>query len=147
MELTVKNGALTEAPIYENHKRGKNWMAVIEPDPTSPGGISRAFQQRANGEYFYMLGNLEPGDAVEFGADYISSSGKRSSSRWYGVVISLSDNTVAIEKCENTVDLWALRTSVRASLETSAHKRSALVEEKSALLARLKEIDKLLQKM
>ena len=36
----IEDGAMVEAPIYEAHSRGKNWMATIEADPAAPGGLA-----------------------------------------------------------------------------------------------------------
>ncbi len=83
----IEDGALTGAPVWENHKRGKNWMALISVSPSSPGGLARDFCAKARGESFYMMPSLSPGDAVEFGADYYSGSGKKSADRFYGYVV------------------------------------------------------------
>ncbi|MFW6156940.1 MAG: hypothetical protein ACOC7J_06455, partial [Armatimonadota bacterium] len=71
LELAVEEGALTEVPIYEGHRRGKNWFARIAKDPTAPGGLSREFADRAKGRYYYVIPEwATPGTPVEFGADY-----------------------------------------------------------------------------
>jgi len=51
----VRDGAMLSAPVYEGHKRGKNWMAIINPDPTAPGGVARTFVPRGRGEYYYIV--------------------------------------------------------------------------------------------
>ena len=97
--LSVELNALTECPCYESHKRGKNWAATIRLDPASPGGLSRDFWPRAHGEYYYLLPkSLRVGDAVEFGADYYSSGGRKNANRWYGVVRAISDAEITLEK-------------------------------------------------
>lgn len=97
--LAVEHGALTEVPVYENHKRGNNWLAVIGIDPASPGGLSRKFAAKAHGEFYFMLpDNLAAGDALEFGADYTSSGGNRKRTRWYGVVKKIAVGKVTLEK-------------------------------------------------
>lgn len=84
--------ALMEAPVWESHKRGKNWMAVISRDATKPSGLEREFIPVARGEGRYYLGGLDIAHRnpvpfpVEFGADYYSGSGKRHADRVYGVV-------------------------------------------------------------
>lgn len=103
-KLKVENGAIMEAPIYEPHRRGKNWCAIIHNDPRGPGGIGRRFLEKARGDYLYMLGDLKRGDAIEFGADYSSTSGKRSPKRWYGIVIEVNQNNIIIEKNEAARD-------------------------------------------
>ena len=82
----VKSGCLAEAPIWESHKRGKNWLAVITPSPAAPGGLERSFARRAKGDCFFFIDDIEVGSPVEFGADYYSGGGRKSSNRWYGVL-------------------------------------------------------------
>lgn len=85
VKLKVEKGALLEVPVYKSHKRGKNWLAIIELDPASPGGLKRRFLPRARGEYYYFI---EPGTyPVEFGADYYSSSYRKYPNRVYGVLV------------------------------------------------------------
>ncbi len=87
-DWSVADGVLTEVPVWEDHRRGKNWMAVIDVDPRAPGGLDRQFADKARGQgAAYVLPVLKPGDALEFGADYISGSGKRTQSRWYCYVV------------------------------------------------------------
>jgi hypothetical protein len=91
----VKLGAMTRVPIYEDHPRGRNWLAKIRPSPTAPGGLEREFVPRGKGKYIYMVeDHLSIGDAVEFGADYYSGSGRRSAKRWYGVVASVMPDKI-----------------------------------------------------
>lgn len=96
----IEDGAMIDAPIYESHKRGRNWMAVIAPDPAAPGGVARKFVMRGHGRYYYIVGRDLIGKAVEFGADYYSSSGRKKSCRWYGVVLTLTDSRIAIQQYE-----------------------------------------------
>jgi hypothetical protein len=51
MKLLIANGALLQAPVYETHPsgRGTNWLAVIDIDATSPGGLARRFMQTGKG--------------------------------------------------------------------------------------------------
>ncbi len=88
-DFEIENGALTQCPCWESHKRGKNWMATITPSPASPGGLARTFAEKAHGSSFYMLPALEAGEAVEFGADYYSGSGRPNKERWYGYVVRI----------------------------------------------------------
>ena len=96
--LNHDHGALTQAPIYEQHKRGKNWLAIIDTDPTKPGGLGRQFANRAHGEYLYLIENLREGQAIEFGADYYSGRGLKSPKRFYGVIRKITENTIEIEQ-------------------------------------------------
>ncbi|MGB9848886.1 MAG: CRISPR-associated protein Csx16 [Moorellaceae bacterium] len=100
--MTIDNGACRNVPVYEFHKRGRNWMAKISLDPAAPGGLKREFFSTAHGDYFYLIpeGALKPGDPVEFGADYYTGGGRKCSKRWYGVVVSVSDGEVEILRAE-----------------------------------------------
>lgn len=100
-DFTVEDGALTQVPpgLWETHKRGKNWMATIAVDPKAPGGLARDFAEKAKGESFYILPSLAIGQAVEFGADYYSGSGKPSRTRWYGYVKSINADRLILHEC------------------------------------------------
>lgn len=97
-EARVEYGAMMGAPAYEGHKRGRNWMAIIEIDPSAPGGLHREFVKQAHGStYYYMAPKSLMGKAVEFGADYFSGSGRRRRDREYGVVREITDDKIVIE--------------------------------------------------
>lgn len=98
MDLDIEDGALTESPVWESHKRGKNWLAIITPSPSSPGGLSRTFAEKAKGASFYILPDWTVGDAVEFGADYYSGGGSKNAKRWFGVVVRIDAERVIIRK-------------------------------------------------
>jgi len=101
IDFDVDAGALTEVPdgLWQTHKRGRNWFATITVDPGSPGGLARSFAAKAKGDYFYVLPTLLVGEAIEFGADYYTGSGKKSASRWYGYVVSVSPERVVLHEC------------------------------------------------
>lgn len=101
VDFAVSRGALVEVPVYEDHTRGKNWLAIITIDPAAPGGLRREFARRGRGPFYYLVGDIAEGDAVEFGADYYSGSGRRSANRWYGVVRSVTSERVTIEPCDD----------------------------------------------
>jgi hypothetical protein len=94
--LPIEDGALLKVPVYSHHKRGNNWLAVIWPDPASPGGLGRRFQRKGHGDYYYLVGRLKVGDTVEFAADYTSGGGNKSRTRWYGVVTAITDEELTV---------------------------------------------------
>jgi hypothetical protein len=94
---TIEDGAMIDAPVYEHHRRGKNWMAIITANPTAPGGLARQFVEHVGGRYYYIVSPDLVGKPVEFGADYYSASENRSPKRWYGVVRAVTDASIAIE--------------------------------------------------
>lgn len=127
---------MVEAPVYETHKRGKNWMATIEADPAAPGGLAREFIRNGRGRYLYIVGPEVVGKAVEIAADYTSSGGKRHPKRWYGVVRNVTGSEITIEEYETSA-------AAIAAARTGPD-RVALEEERARLLARVAEIDAVL---
>lgn len=95
----TEHGAIMNVPCWESHSRGKNWLAVITPSPTSPGGLERTFAAKAKGDAFYLVPALSVGDAVEFGADYYTGSGKKSAERWYGFVVAVAEDAILLRPC------------------------------------------------
>lgn len=101
VKLLSVGKALIEVPIFEKHRRGKNWLAIISVEPTAPGGLGRKFCPRGNGECVYIIEQLSRFDAVEFGADYLTWSGNTARKRWYGVVIDIRFDFVLLEAAES----------------------------------------------
>ncbi len=98
-DIKIEDGALCRVPCWERHSRGKNWLALISVSPSSPGGLARDFAAKAKGNYYYMVPSWGVGDAVEFGADYYSGSGKKSAERWYGYVKEVLADRVILTEC------------------------------------------------
>jgi hypothetical protein len=138
----IEDGALVDVPIYEHHSRGKNWLAVIAADPAAPGGLGRAFVARGNGRYYYRVGALKPGQAIEFAGDYYGGSGSKSPRRLYAVVREVRPDTLIIEVCKTSTEAIKLARTLAESATTID--RSALAAERERLVARLAEIDGLL---
>ncbi len=101
VKLTAAPGVLLQAPVWDDTRRGINWLAVIGADPGKPGGLSRRFMPRGRGICLYQVEQLAPGDPVEFGADHVSGSGRRTYLRWYGVVTRIDEDRVAILPMED----------------------------------------------
>ncbi len=97
-ELRLKklNGALLDAPIWEEHKRGSNWAAIIGVDPVMPGGLSRRFIERGRGVCKYLSEKIGTFDAVEFAGDYYTFSRDKQQNRWYGVVTDVTADAVVV---------------------------------------------------
>ncbi len=94
----IELNALTECPLWSGHKRSKNWLAVIEKDPASPGGLDRKFCRRAGGEYFYMIDNLKVNDVIECASDYYSGSGKKHVDRNYYIVKEITEDKLTLQQ-------------------------------------------------
>ncbi len=96
-------GAIVSSPVYEENRRGKNWLAVIFASPLMPGGLGRQWMPRARGDFLYMVHTLSVNDPVEFGADYATTLGRVYPKRWYGVVRSLTESSIEIESVGSAV--------------------------------------------
>lgn len=92
LRLPITDGHF-DAPEYCAHHRGRNWVAIISGLATRP---ERKFLVHGRGAA-YALGDLAMGDAVEVGADYISSGGIRYGDRCYYVVRAIQEETLVLE--------------------------------------------------
>lgn len=138
-QFLVANGALLEAPVFEEHVRGTNWMAVIDVDATCPGGLSRRFLNRGKGECLYDIEQVALFDPVEFGADYTTSLGNRKRHRWYGVVVAKTDGALNIEACETGAKAVLRSKAARTSAEDRAN---ALRAERDAHIQKAAQLER-----
>lgn len=120
VSLAVRDGALVEVPVYTTHRRARNWAAIVRPDPRSPGGLARRFLARAHGDYYYLIDGLELGQVIEFGADYFSSRGVRHPERWYGVVVSISQDQVVFLPAKTKAEAFELAKEFCEQLQSRA---------------------------
>lgn len=98
--LPCSNNALLQAPVWEDHHRGTNYLAVIDIDGASPGGLARRFLSKGKGDVLYMIDQLAAFDAVEFAADYTTGVGKRKRERWHGVVHAKEHTRLVLQPFE-----------------------------------------------
>lgn len=136
-ESSLEQGAMLNVPVYESHRRGRNWMAIIRKDPKAPGGLARLFMEPAHGNYFYFVDGIKVGAPVEFGADYYTGGGSRSATRWYGVVVELDDEKIVIEQyssAEEAIEASKKYVGIEAKIQE-------LEKEKKRLEEKLKEIE------
>lgn len=141
MHLKIEDGALVEVPCYEKHIRSKNWLATISPDPSAPGGLSRSFQDRGRGRYYYLVGGLSVGDAVEFGADYYTGSGSKRATRRYGVVRSITPDGIEIEEFDTAMEAMKATAAPRSRADEIRDRLAQLESEKDLLLAELEQME------
>ena len=142
--LTLANGALLGAPVYENHRRGSNWLAIIDIDATMPGGLARRFMNHGKGECMYVVEQVGLFDAVEFAADYTTSYGDKRRERWYGVVTAKTDDFLQVEQCGSgakaVLRAKELRTSTEALVAALEHDRESLIARAAKLEAQIVEL-------
>jgi hypothetical protein len=117
-KFTCINGALLEVPAWEKHKRGRNWAAIIDVDPTGPNGLSRFWFNRGRGPCIYIIPDeLELFDPVEFGADYVRGSGWKDPDRWYGVALAIAEDHLLLQPCPDAMSAVLLSKQKRAAKE------------------------------
>lgn len=143
-QFLVANGALLEAPVFETHIRGQNWMALIDVDASSPGGLGRRFLNRGRGECLYDVEQVGLFDPVEFGADYTTSVGNKKRLRWYGVVVGKTEGALNIEQCESGAKAVLRSKAARQNPEDRAN---AIRLERDALINRAAELEREIQSL
>ena len=99
VHLTIAGGALLESPVWEQHYRGTNYLAIIDVSPEMPGGLGRHFINKGKGDCLYIVDQIAVLDAVEFAGDYTTGVGRRQRNRWYGVVASKTDALMTLIPC------------------------------------------------
>lgn len=86
-------GESIENPIFEGHRRGKNWVAVLTGK--NAANMERRFL-KSHGATVDLTG-VGVGSALEVGGDYISARGIRYPDRRYWRVTDLDETTMAVE--------------------------------------------------
>lgn len=114
VRLPAANGALLAVPVWEESRRAKNWAAVVGVDPAMPGGLSRRWLPKGRGICFFHIEQLAVLDVVEFAGDRTAWSGNTVSNRWYGIVIGITPNEVALRRCKDAREALMLVQSTRA---------------------------------
>jgi len=44
--FNIDNNILVNTPIHDYHKGGKNWLAIIKENPSTPGKLERNFAEK-----------------------------------------------------------------------------------------------------
>lgn len=128
MEILNLSGRYLESPIYENHRRGRNWCAIITGKNAS--NADRKFLQ-SNGREF-DLEKVQAGDVIEIGGDYITGRGNRIPDRRYYLILEISDENLTVEEFATMAKaLKAKRDGVRLAeyLEEKAKKNETAARE------------------
>lgn len=98
---------VVQPPVWEDHRRARNWLARIEEDPDVPGGIVRHFAQRGRGRFKYTVPLVE-GDLIEFGADRIWAAGDgRMRCRWVGEVLVIKETEMQVRYYDSPEEMFA----------------------------------------
>ena len=142
LTIRLEQDAMLDAPIYQSHRRGRNWCAIIAKNPSAPNGLDRNFLTHARGQYYYMLNDqITEQTPVEFGADYYSAGGRPSRERWYGVVISRTNDALVLEEYDTA--LAAINAAKQAVIDPDHI--TALEAEAAQLRSRLAVIEQELE--
>lgn len=97
--LEVKDGSI-EHIHYNDHKRAKNWIAIVTRNRTQPGGLQREFLKRFRSRY-YSAEQITKGQFLEIAADYYSVGGRKYTKRRLYEVMSVDADEIRIRgKCE-----------------------------------------------
>ena len=95
--------AITDGTIlqtnYESHRRGKNWVATVERNLKSPGGLDRDFWDR-RGDRAFIPEDLTPGQWIEMAGDYYTGGGGRTPNRKYFRVVAITDEALHVESVQ-----------------------------------------------
>lgn len=123
--MRVLKRGLVDIPIWNSNRRGRNWCAVVKPDPNAPGGMTRAFWTQARGQaaeiFKYVIPEgLSTYDVIEFGADHVSYGGHRSPERWYGIVLALNDTQLFVCPCKDAVTAFTTADELREAILAKA---------------------------
>ncbi|MBN9054543.1 MAG: hypothetical protein J0H80_12375 [Rhizobiales bacterium] len=108
------DGRSVENPAYCNHRRGRNWAAIMRG--RNAANCERAFL-KAVGEVV-DLEPVQPGDVLEFGGDYVTGGGRRHPDRRWWHVQDITDDTMTYEPHETLAK--ALRSARQQSPRTEA---------------------------
>lgn len=97
--LRVVNRGLLDVLVHNADPRARNWVAVVQVDPLAPSGLRRRWFERgrARGPARYIVPGLDRGSILEFAADHVAWSGARVPDRVYAVVLSVSEETIAVQ--------------------------------------------------
>ncbi len=134
VSLALVGETLLEAPVYEPHVRGKNWLAVIDVDGTMPSGLSRRWMPRGRGESKYLVSEIVLFDPIEFGADYTTARGDKQRTRWYGVVVGKTPTHLVVEQTKTGARAVLRAKLARGDLDSLV---KSLEYEKQSLLSRV----------
>jgi hypothetical protein len=149
VSLEVEKGYVDQSEIiYENHKRGRNWVANVVHDPGAPGYLDREFWE-SNGKNKEVPEDLGRGQIIEIAADYYTSGNNKQPKRRYFRVLSVGTEILlqSIDKPESSTpgqSEWLEKFGVVASERGLRSEVQALVEDagEEALYAAKKALEK-----
>ncbi len=97
-QLKITDGMI-ENVVYNPHQNARNWVAVVEEDKASHGGLTRAFlQKRAHG-WYRVSQDVQAGRYLEFAGDRLTMTKKRKENRRYCKILEVLPQVIIVEFC------------------------------------------------
>ena len=118
--VSITNGVVYQPHLgcVEEHRTGRNWIAIVEPNRARPGGLDRAWLERVRGLY-YATTSIKAGDFIEVGGDRVTSVGKRYRNRRYFRILIVREQTWVLRDAdapEDTLTIPPIAPEVEAVL-------------------------------
>lgn len=108
IRLRVVGDELIEAPVHEGAPDGRNWLAVIEPDPGAPDGLARIGLSPTPDGGFMLPGPLDAGTVLECGAERVGRAGQGvHRTVRYGVVVRHDERQLVLRPAADAVEALA----------------------------------------
>jgi hypothetical protein len=98
MIVTIEDNTIANH-LHIDHKRRKNWVAIVERDMSQPGGLRRSFLDRAPGGRVFTKG-IQVGCWLEFASDYYTGGGSKRPGREYFRVREMTTEGLSLETCD-----------------------------------------------
>lgn len=119
--IPIADYYVVEPPVWEpKYPNGRNWLALVRENPEAPRGIEREWVERGKGRFKYNVTRLIEGDLIEFGADYMYSSGRRIPCRWCGEVVGFTDTEMRVRYFDTLEELFEFVTERESRLQEGA---------------------------
>jgi hypothetical protein len=119
--IPIADFYVTAPPVWEpKYPNGRNWLAILTENPEVAGGIGREWIERGKGRFKYNVTRVIEGDLIEFGADYMYSSGRRIPSRWCGEVVEFTETEMRVRYYADVKELFEMVHERESRLQETA---------------------------
>lgn len=121
-EVSITDGVVYQPHLgcVEEHRTGRNWIALVVPNRARQGGLDREWLERVRGLY-YATASVKAGDFIEVGGDRVTSVGKRYRNRRYFRILIVGEQTWTLRDAdapEDTLTIPPLAPEVDAYMAT-----------------------------
>lgn len=97
-QIKIIDGML-ENICYSTHKRAHNWIAVVEEDKASAGGLRREFLRKGAHGWCHFSQDIQAGRFLEFAGDRYTMSKQRRENRQYRKILEVLPSVILVEFC------------------------------------------------